>query len=414
MSVPGDVMKGGGFKYAGDDPLSQFNDGQGILGQTNSTAADAGARIPQLQAQQQGFEDKQAGVGMAMADDNLQAYNQVAAQGDAPTRNTKIMDLAPLMIGLTAIGGRATGLHAKTMLAATNGMVQGLLQGSEQQFNDAQAKYEQARKKILDLHTLRQQYYQTLYQAYGDQANAKERAIKASRDLVNDGFKHDIDVVKANAQADKIMNDLQTKSQGLDLKALQIQVSQMKEKAQEAHWDKQDKVAEEKVTEKSKAGKEAQSDILNDISALEKEMEANSGMTGAAGWVNRKLEVGKTMTGMGDQTAPANRFQARVNALLLKVPKALTGSSKSAKDERERVNDIANVLNMGTTGPIAKQKLEELKDIVKRQHYDDAAQVTGSLDPQVLGQANGIKQQFKAGKITQEQAIAELQKLGLQ
>jgi hypothetical protein len=395
--------------------MSQFNEGPGVLAQTNTTAADAGARIPQLQAQQQGLEDKQGQVGMAMADDNLQAYNQLSAQGEAPTRNTKVMDLAPLMIGLTAIGGRLTGLHAKTMLAATNGMVQGVLQGSDQAFNDAKAKYEQSSKKILELHQLRQQYYQTLYQAYGDQANAKERAIKASRDLVNDGFKHDMDVVKAEAQQTKIMNDLQTKMQSLDLKELQIQVQQMREKAQEKHWDVLEHQGQEKIDDKKKAGKEAQSDVLTDIQALRQELAAsNGGVAGVRGMVNRGMETFKTATGIGDQSAPAHQFQSRVDSLLLKLPKALTGSSKSAKDERARVDQIANLLKMGETGPIALQQLDELERIVKRQSYDDAAQATGSLDPQVLGRANGIKQQYKAGKITQEQAIAELQKLGLQ
>lgn len=390
-----------------DHVLEQFSGASGALAGSNAQAASASAQIPQLESDIAGLTNKQADIGTQEAQE-VQGTEQQLQQQQAPQRNTKIMDLAPLFIGLTAIGGRAAGIHAKTMLAATNGMVQGLLQGSEQQFNDAQAQFESARKKILETHQLRKQYFDTLYQAYGDQANAKERAIKASRDLVNDGFKHDVDVIKAEQQSDKIMNDLQTKMQGLYLKSLQIQVSQMKEAAQEKHWGNQDTNAANKTAQAGEKQAKGVEDAVSQIDDLQGLIANNPGSTGVKGMLHRGEEFVKTTTGIGDQSTPATDLKTRVHALQLQLPKLITGTSKSAKDERAQVDDIINVTNWGNNDKIAYDKLEQIKQILQKHRYD------GSQDAGAQEKATSIKEQFKAGKLTQEQAVSQLQQLGFQ
>ena len=69
-----------------------------------------------------------------------------------------------------------------------------------------------------------------------------------------------------------------------------------------------------------------------------------------------------------------------MQALMTKLPKLLTGSSKSAKDERDRVDQIANALKLGSTAPIAIGKLNELKSILQGQRT-----VVGADEPDSMG-----------------------------
>jgi hypothetical protein len=389
--------------------LNQFSDRASVA---DSIASGALAQIPQLESEESAALSKQSQIGEAEAADISHTYQQMES-ATPPQRNTRVMDMAPLFIGLAAIGGRMSGIHAKTMLSATNGMVQGILQGNEKAFQDAQSQFEQSQKRLMEMSQLRQQYYETLYRAYGDTANAKEKAIKAARDLVNDSFKHDIDVVKAEAQNKALEDRLFMGMQNLQLRELQLEVQRMNAESLSQHRTNQDTIAQEKVDAKTKETKDAQSGILQDIQALKQELKGG-GVAGVPGMLSRGMEVAKTATGWGDQDTPAHRFQNRVDAMLLKLPKALTGTSKSAKDERARVDEIGNLLKMGTTGPIAEQKLDELEQIMKHQTPESAALSDSGMSPEVQQKANAIREQVRSGKMTTEQGITELQKLGFQ
>lgn len=170
MSVPTDVMQ-------------QFNSPPPTL--SGSPIAD----VTRLSSDIQGIDQKQAQVSEQESAATQQTMGQLQ-QLQPPQQNHKILDTMPWLIGLVALGGKATGLHARTMLGATNGMVQGLLKGQKDAFDQASKQYEDSRQKLLDTWKLQMEYYNTLYRSYGDQANAKEQAIKVARDLANDQWNH--------------------------------------------------------------------------------------------------------------------------------------------------------------------------------------------------------------------------------
>ena len=111
-------------------------------------------------------------------------------------------------------------------------------------------------------------------------------------------------------------------------------------------------------------GSTTRAGIVDDIDDIIDQIRATPGMTGARGFLKRGKEVFDTATGFGDQETPAHRFQTSMESLLLRLPKALTNSGKSAKDERQRVDALANALKVGVTDEIAVEKLDELKRIL--------------------------------------------------
>jgi hypothetical protein len=88
------------------------------------------------------------------------------------------------------------------------------------------------------------------------------------------------------------------------------------------------------------------------------------GVTGVAGMGERLKEVVETAVPLGsDAATPANDFKSRVETLKLRLPKLLTGTSKSAADERAEVANIVGGLGAGQTKDITVNKLRQLKGI---------------------------------------------------
>jgi hypothetical protein len=129
-------------------------------------------------------------------DSDTQGLKDLTQQGQpepftqqAPERNTGIMSVAPFLIGLAALGGKATGLHATTMLGATNGMVKGLIQGSEQAYTDHKKAYDEAYNKWLDKWTQQQKIYTEMRQVYKGRIDADLKALQFARQVTGDNAK---------------------------------------------------------------------------------------------------------------------------------------------------------------------------------------------------------------------------------
>jgi hypothetical protein len=119
-----------------------------------------------------------------------------------------------------------------------------------------------------------------------------------------------------------------------------------------------------------KSKKDTELDNLRDstieqVDDLINQIKADPDVVGLSGHVGRWEEWGKTFTGMGSQDTPASTFETSLHAMLLKLPKALTGTARSAADERKQVAMIADVSRLGSTGKISIDKLQELKDILQ-------------------------------------------------
>lgn len=278
-----------------------------------------------------------------------QQFDQQAPQRDVQG----VMSVAPLLIGLTALGGKFAKMNGRTMLAATNGMTKGLMQGNEQAYQDSRKRYDDAYQKWLDKFTQQNKLYDEMRNVYKGRIDADLRALEFARKATGDDHKVDMDSFK---------NWLQEKQYGLKLS--QLSETTRHDKASEVIATERNNRAQNVTNAKTAANQKALADVGTEIDDLVSKIQVDPYAVGGAGYLARGWETAKTATGVGDQTAPAHVIQTAMSALLLKVPKLLTGSSKSAKDERERVNQIADAMRLGVTGPIAVQKLQELKSIL--------------------------------------------------
>lgn len=303
--------------------------------------------------------------------------NDEASQQE-PTRNMGVMSTMPYLIGLAALGGKAAGLHAKTMLGGVNGMVQGVIQGNEKAYADSKKKYDDAYQRWLDKFTQQQKLYTEMRQVYKGRIDADMKALEFARKATNDATTHSDKVTQQDFLKWKQEQDYALKLQDLNAKI--------------DHNKATEDIAREKVARAKAAAAKKQAEhtqaldgAISEIDDLVAQIQQNPDVTGARGYLTRGMETAKTATGMGDQSdVHAHQFQSAMQALMTKLPKLLTGSSKSAKDERERVDQIANALALGSTGPIAIGKLNELKSILQGQRT-----VVGSDEPDSLGFVQG-------------------------
>lgn len=296
------------------------------------------------------------------------------ASRQEPTRNMGVMATMPYLVGLAALGGKAAGLHAKTMLGGVNGMVQGILQGSEKRYTDEKKKYDDAYQRWLDKFQQQQKLFTEMRQVYKGRIDADMKALEFARKATNDQQK---------AGQDDFKNWMSEQEYARKLQELNAKVD---------HNKALEEIAREKITRAKAAAAKKQAEhtqaltgTISEIDDLIAQLEKNPDVAGARGYLTRGLETAKTATGVGDQSdVHAHAFQTAMESLMTKLPKLLTGSSKSAKDERERVDRIANALKLGATAPIAIGKLNELKSILQGQRT-----VVGSDEPDSFGFVQG-------------------------
>ena len=124
----------------------------------------------------------------------------------APQRQPGITAVAPLLIGLAALGGKAAGIHATTMLGATNGMVEGLIKGNEQKYRDQKQAYDTAYQQYQDKWNQQQKIYNEMRQVYKGRVDADLKALQFARQVTGDQSKVDQNAVK-NFQQAQIIND---------------------------------------------------------------------------------------------------------------------------------------------------------------------------------------------------------------
>lgn len=98
--------------------------------------------------------------------------------------------------------------------------------------------------------------------------------------------------------------------------------------------------------------------LIDELTAL-----AQSGkrVTGAGGWVARTAETAENIVGVSGDTS-AHDFESKLSELQLLIPRLLTGASRSAKDERDKVSKIARGLRLGDTAENTVSSLSDLKD----------------------------------------------------
>lgn len=128
---------------------------------------------------------KEAQAAQLQSDDEkLTAYAR-----QTPTRQAAyatVMHLTPMLSILAAIGGKATHTSAIAMLGATNGIIQGVNAGAENQFKDAVDKWTAQFNAMKDHMKNMQDVYKTYEEAYQGRADAAEKAAEHTRTVMND------------------------------------------------------------------------------------------------------------------------------------------------------------------------------------------------------------------------------------
>lgn len=100
-------------------------------------------------------------------------------------------------------------------------------------------------------------------------------------------------------------------------------------------------------------------------------------ITGISGMGRRVLETVETMVPSGaDMATPASDFQSKISALKLQLPKLLTGTSKSATDERNKIDTILRGTSAGDTQVKTINALKQVRTILqeKAKHTEESEQ----------------------------------------
>ncbi len=292
-----------------------------------------------------------------------------------PQRDTAVYDMMPFLLGMTALGGKATGLHSRVMLGALNGMVKGTLMGNQQQFEDSFQKYQENKQKLLQLFALQNQYYATLRDAYKDRADADYKAAELARRMTNDEWQHEyrdqlaqqkqgMDELKSYTMLQNLQRQWADHDERVRWDDMRNQIQQLQAQIAGRRVDVQ--AARVAQTGQAKVKEHAQQvsradQLIDEIIGIAQQSKGKTlGVTGASGMVSRVIETGENIAGMSTDTT-AHDFQSKLSELHLLLPKLLTNSSKSAKEERAMVETIARGLKLGDTPENTISSARQLK-----------------------------------------------------
>ena len=237
-----------------------------------------------------------------------------------PTRSAAyatVMHTAPMLALLSAIGGKVTKLSGQNMLAATNGIVQGMNSASEKTYEDSYNHWMQEYQKLRQHQDQLQKQHQIMLEAYHGRADAYQKAADSARRMTGDLIDQKQQAVNAK------IHSFQAQSQAMDrLSKAKYALEQLHERQrhdiqQESHW----KETEERI----KSGKVPP--------ALAQQIKAEHEQ-----WANAKAQIDELMKQRG-----------QVNANL--------GLSEDAKAQMlQRIDDQAASLTMSMDESVARSK----------------------------------------------------------
>jgi hypothetical protein len=168
----------------------------GLQSQVSGIEAEYDPQVDASVATAQSNEGKAVSAEQAVADEEeRQAGDDSGSKeiqqwlNNTPTRQAAYatnMHAAPVLAILTALGGKMTRLNGQQMLAATNGIVTGLNESSEQKY-DAGWKAWQASFNAMKEHQRElMRMHQLMLQSYQGRADAYQKAAEASRRMTGD------------------------------------------------------------------------------------------------------------------------------------------------------------------------------------------------------------------------------------
>jgi hypothetical protein len=160
-----------------------------------------------------------------------QSFDPDSAAGPQPTFNypepqdhfKDVMAQAPLLMGLAAIGGAFGKMHGMTMLASTNAMMKGLVQGNDAAYSDARQKYDAAFDQYKTQQKTWFDTYRAYIQAYKGRVDAQARAVQGANAAVGMDIRDQAMTQKNVAQVALIqpkIDEIHAKIRALDSNAV--------------------------------------------------------------------------------------------------------------------------------------------------------------------------------------------------
>lgn len=333
-------------------------------------AADPNPTLSNLSGLEGVYGDQLKEDQSALADVNHDIANVPQFTEQEPRINPNgVMATMPFLVGLAALGGSFAGVHAKTMLSATNGMTKGLIQGNQKAYHDARERYQDSYQRYIDKHRQQLQIYNEMRQVYKGRVDADLRALEIARKATGDQTKVDQNALHGWQWEQENARKLEeTEERQRHNRATESNTTASVDERTRHNVAVETKVAKGTPAQQVKAQeKDAQVSRARQLIKELKEMAGKqssiagipAGVTGVTGHAARISESVGNALGMSDETV-ARDFESKNSELQLLLPKLLTGSSKSAKDERDKVATIARGLKFGDTPQNTVSALEEL------------------------------------------------------
>jgi hypothetical protein len=181
----------------GDDAGTLAPDPAKLQSDIGSIEADYEPRVKAEVEQAQGFEQQAVSAEQDVSKEAAGAASDITAQDEemqrwvqsTPTRQAAYatsMHAAPVLAILTALGGKLTRLNGLQMLAATNGIVQGLNEASEKKYQDSMNAFNAAYEKMRDHQRRLMDAHKMMLTAYQGRADAYQKASEAARRMAGD------------------------------------------------------------------------------------------------------------------------------------------------------------------------------------------------------------------------------------
>lgn len=300
-----------------------------------------------------------------------------------------LMKVAPLFMALGALGGRFSHQSGLTMLSSTNAMMQGIVKGDAQAYDQAREKYEKDYAEFKDKNNTWMDVYRAYLAGYKGRVDASVRAVAGANAAVGIADK---DLVAAHADVAKralIMNQIDKAQGQIDRYRHQDITDAIKAQADA------DRAAAAGKNADTNAGKAAaaaaakggatdadtqQTVALGNeiIAQLESGDTGTFGGAGIGGMLSRGKEYVATKID-SDAAHPASTLATKADLFTEKMTAALKvkGQRMDAGD-RIIIRDAIDIIkNKGVSDPIAIDKIREALRVIQKQMGAETKVVDG-------------------------------------
>jgi hypothetical protein len=180
----------------GDAPLAAPDFGS-LEGDLAGLEKEYEPRIQKGEEEARSYESQAVSAEETMSQESEREAGELSAEDEemqhwidhTPTRQAAYatgMHAAPALAILTALGGKLTKLNGMQMLAATNGIVHGINESSEQKYNDSLKAWDAAYEKMRDHQRRLMDAHKLMLTAYQGRADAYQKAADAARRMTGD------------------------------------------------------------------------------------------------------------------------------------------------------------------------------------------------------------------------------------